>query len=144
MLLYASMHHDVQTVINLSGCYNLKEGIAEHLGKDFEAAIKKYGYIDVKNVAGNSDYRVTEKSLMDLLATNMDEAYVQIDKNCRVLTVHGSADIISSEDALEFNKISNHKSHIIQGATHCYMLMSHQDELTTAVLSFIKEDQLQN
>nr|XP_004239164.1 uncharacterized protein LOC101253588 isoform X2 [Solanum lycopersicum] len=144
VLLYASMHHDVQTVINLSGCYNLKEGIAEHLGKDFEAAIKKYGYIDVKNVAGNSDYRVTEKSLMDLLATNMDEAYVQIDKNCRVLTVHGSADIISSEDALEFNKISNHKSHIIQGATHCYMLMSHQDELTTAVLSFIKEDQLQN
>uniref|UniRef100_A0A3Q7GF21 Serine aminopeptidase S33 domain-containing protein n=1 Tax=Solanum lycopersicum TaxID=4081 RepID=A0A3Q7GF21_SOLLC len=137
------MHHDVQTVINLSGCYNLKEGIAERLGKDFEATIKKYGYIDVKNVAGNFDYRVTEKSLMDLLATNMDEAYLQIDKNCRVLTVHGSADIISWEDALEFNKkISNHKSHIIQGATHCYI--SHQDELTTSVLSFIKEDQLQN
>lgn len=73
MLLYASMHHDVQTVINLSGCYNLKEGIAEHLGKDFEAAIKKYGYIDVKNVAGN-DFSIENRKQSMLV--NLDSAYV--------------------------------------------------------------------
>ncbi|KAF2302715.1 hypothetical protein GH714_001388 [Hevea brasiliensis] len=56
-----------------------------------------------------------------------------------VFTVHGSADeIIPVEDALEFAKIiSNHKLHIIEGANHSYT--SHQAELSSAVLNFIKE-----
>ena len=53
MLLYASKYHDVHTVINLSGRYNLEKGIAERLGKDFLEIIKKESFIDVKNRAGN-------------------------------------------------------------------------------------------
>lgn len=57
----------------------------------------------------------------------------------RVLTVHGSADeIIPVEDALEFDKIiPNHKLHIIEGANHSYT--SHQAELASVVLPFIKD-----
>ena len=57
---------------------------------------------------------------------------------CRVLTIHGSADeIIPVEDALEFTKIiPNHKLHIIEGADHCYT--SHQAELASTVVDFIK------
>lgn len=53
MLLYASKYHDVHTVVNLSGRYNLEKGIAERLGEDFLEIIKKDGFIDVKNTAGN-------------------------------------------------------------------------------------------
>ncbi|XP_069142970.1 uncharacterized protein [Solanum lycopersicum] len=139
VLLYASKYHDVHTVINLSGRYNLEKGIAERLGKDFLEIIKKESFIDVKNRAGNVDYRVTEESLMDRLNTNMHDACLQIDKGCRVLTVHGSADeIIPVEDALEFDEIiPNHKLHIIEGANHCYT--SHQAELMPVILPFIKE-----
>ncbi|XP_075095430.1 uncharacterized protein LOC107800772 isoform X5 [Nicotiana tabacum] len=139
VLLYASKYHDVHTVVNLSGRYNLEKGIAERLGEDFLEIIKKDGFIDVKNTAGDVDYHVTEESLMDRLHTNMHDACLQIDKGCRVLTIHGSADeIIPVEDALEFDKIiPNHKLHIIEGANHCYT--SHQAELTPVILPFIKE-----
>lgn len=57
----------------------------------------------------------------------------------RVLTVHGSADEdIPVEDAKEFAKIiPNHQLKIIKGADHGYS--SHQDELASSVLPFIKE-----
>ncbi|WMV38230.1 hypothetical protein MTR67_031615, partial [Solanum verrucosum] len=84
VLLYASKYHDVHTVINLSGRYNLEKGIAERLGKDFLKIIKKDSFIDVKNRAGNVEYRVTEESLMDRLNTNMHDACLQIDKGCRL------------------------------------------------------------
>lgn len=144
VLLYASKYHDVHTVINLSGRCNLEKGIAERLGKYFLEIIKKDGFIDIKNRAGDVDYRVTEESLMDRLNTNMHDACLQIDKGCRVLTVHGSADeIIPVEDALEFDKIiPNHKLHIIEGANHSYT--SHQAELASVILPFIKEGQQQN
>lgn len=56
----------------------------------------------------------------------------------RVLTVHGSVDeIVPRNDALEFAKfIFNHKLHIIDGADHEYT--SHQDELASIVLDFIR------
>lgn len=58
---------------------------------------------------------------------------------CRVLTVHGSVDeVIPVEDALEFAKIiPNHQLQIVEGANHGYT--SHQDELSSAILPFIKE-----
>ena len=57
----------------------------------------------------------------------------------RVLTVHGSADqVIPVQDALEFAKIiPNHKLHVVEGADHGYT--SHQAELVSVVLNFIKE-----
>jgi hypothetical protein len=36
------------------------------------------------NVAGNLDYCVTKESLMDRIGTNMHEACLQIDKECRL------------------------------------------------------------
>lgn len=136
VLLYASKYPDIRTVVNVSGRYDLKKGIKERLGEDFMQIIKKEGFIDVKNKKGS--YRVTEESLMDRQTTDMHEACLQIDKECRVLTVHGSADeIIPVEDALEFAKIiPNHKLHIIEGANHNYS--SHQAELASVVVDFIK------
>ncbi|XP_028089920.1 uncharacterized protein LOC114290251 isoform X2 [Camellia sinensis] len=138
VLLYASKYHDIHTVVNVSGRYNLEKGIEERLGKDFIERTKKEGYLDVENKKGEVLFRVTEESLMDRLNTKMHDACVQIDKNCRVLTVHGSADeIIPVEDALEFAKIiPNHKLHIIEEANHVYT--KHQAELISVVLPFIK------
>jgi len=138
VLVYASKYHDIHTVVNVSGRYDLTKGIEERLGKDFMQRIKEDGFFDVKDKKGSVDYRVTEESLMDRLSTNMHEACLQIDKECRVLTVHGSADeVIPVQDALEFAKIiPNHKLHITEGANHCYT--SHQAELASVVLDFIK------
>ncbi|CAN6541169.1 unnamed protein product [Malus baccata var. baccata] len=138
VLLYASTYHDIRTVVNVSGRYDLKKGIEERLGKDYMEVIKKEGFIDVKNKSGAVSYRVTEDSLMDRLSTDMHESCLQIDKECRVLTIHGTADeIIPVEDALEFAKIiPNHKLHLIEGANHSYT--SHQAELASVVLDFIK------
>ncbi|XVF35033.1 hypothetical protein REPUB_Repub18cG0110300 [Reevesia pubescens] len=138
VLLYASKYRDIHTVVNISGRYDLKRGIAERLGEDFMEIIKKDGYIDVKNRTGGVEYRVTDESLSERLRTDMHEACLKIDKECRVLTVHGSADeIIPLEDALEFAKIiPNHQLQIVEGANHGYT--SHQTELASIVLNFIK------
>ncbi|KAL4180578.1 hypothetical protein AMTRI_Chr13g92760 [Amborella trichopoda] len=84
------------------------------------------------------EYRVTEESLMDRLSTDMHVASPMIDKNCRVLTIHGTKDeIVPVEDALEFDKlIPNHKLHTIEGANHVYS--SHGSELASTVVDFIK------
>jgi hypothetical protein len=49
VLLYASKYHDVKTVVNLSGRYNLQAGIEERLGKDYLERIRKEGSIDVRS-----------------------------------------------------------------------------------------------
>ncbi|KAF3439615.1 hypothetical protein FNV43_RR17893 [Rhamnella rubrinervis] len=138
VLVYASKYHDIHTVINISGRYDLNCGIGERLGEDYMQKIMEKGYIDVNNKDGSVSYRITEESLMQRLTTEMDEACLHIDKDCRVFTVHGSADvIIPVEDAYEFAKIiPNHKLHIIEGADHVYT--NHQAELVSAVLNFIK------
>ncbi|KAB5514201.1 hypothetical protein DKX38_028107 [Salix brachista] len=138
VLLYASKYHDISTVFNVSGRYDLKRGIEERIGKDFMEKIKQDGFIDVKNRTGSVIYRVTEESLMDRLNTDIHKACLVINKDCRVVTIHGSADeIIPLEDALEFAKIiPNHSLHIIEGANHSYT--SHQTELASVVLKFMK------
>ncbi|CAL5340668.1 unnamed protein product [Camellia sinensis] len=136
--LYTSKYHDIHTVVNVSGGYNLEKGIEKHFGKDFIERTKKEGYLDVKNKKGEVLFRVTEESLMDCLNTKMHDACLKIDKNCRVLTIHGSADeIVPVEDASEFAKIiPNHKLHIIEEANHVYT--KHPAELISVVLPFIK------
>ncbi|KAI3711554.1 hypothetical protein L1987_70093 [Smallanthus sonchifolius] len=138
VLLYTSKYHDVSHVINVCGRYKTEGGVEERLGKGYLQKVKENGFIDVKSKTGEVLYRVTEESLMDRLNTNMHEACLQIDKDCKVLTVHGSDDsIVRVEEALEFAKvIPNHKLHIIEGANHGFS--KHQDELISIVLSFIK------
>ena len=53
VLLYASKYHDIHTVVNVSGRYDLQRGIEERLGKEFMQRIKEDGFIDVKNKTGN-------------------------------------------------------------------------------------------
>jgi flagellar basal body rod protein FlgF len=53
VLLYASKYHDVHTVVNVSGRYDLTKGIEERLGKDFMQRIKADGFFDVKDKKGN-------------------------------------------------------------------------------------------
>lgn len=52
VLLYASVYHDVHTVINLSGRFALDRGIEGRLGRDFMQRIEKDGFIDVKDRTG--------------------------------------------------------------------------------------------
>ncbi|XP_011627674.1 mycophenolic acid acyl-glucuronide esterase, mitochondrial isoform X3 [Amborella trichopoda] len=138
VLLYASKYHDVDTVVNVCGRFDLCQGIVGRLGKDFMEKIKNDIFIDVKDRNGKFEYRVTEESLMDRLSTDMHVASPMIDKNCRVLTIHGTKDeIVPVEDALEFDKlIPNHKLHTIEGANHVYS--SHGSELASTVVDFIK------
>ncbi|CAN8278072.1 unnamed protein product [Cochlearia groenlandica] len=167
VLLYASKYHNVPNVINLSGRYHMEKGIAERLGDDFLERIKKEGFIDVKGgivncssafptsvsyhdnflvsllkcrcfFTGRSGYRVTEESLMERLNTDMHEASLKIDKECMVLTIHGSEDeLIPVEDAKEFAKIiPNHKLEIVEGADHSYT--KHQSEMVSKVVEFVK------
>ncbi|CAI0399633.1 unnamed protein product [Linum tenue] len=138
VLLYASKFHSIRAVVNTSGRYDLKSGIKERLGEDFLERIKREGFIDVKNRAGEVKFRVTEADLMDRMNINMHKACQQIDKDCRVLTIHGSADeVIPVGDAYKFAKIiPNHELHIVEGADHGYKL--HQAELASAVLQFVK------
>jgi len=44
VLLYASKYHDIHTVVNVSGRYDLTKGIEERLGKDFMQRIKEDGF----------------------------------------------------------------------------------------------------
>ncbi|KAI3714559.1 hypothetical protein L6452_21515 [Arctium lappa] len=139
VLLYASLHRDVQTVVNVSGRYSLDRGLEQRLGDNYLERAKRDGYIDVKSKTGEVLFRVTEDNLMERLNTNMHEAGLKIDKDCRVLTVHGSADdIIPVEDASEFDKIiKNHEVRIIEGANHVFS--RHRNELVSAVLPFVKD-----
>ncbi|MED6109266.1 hypothetical protein PIB30_031811 [Stylosanthes scabra] len=139
VLLYASKYHDIKTVVNLSGRYDLKGGLEECLGKDFMERISKDGFIELKTNSGSVDYRVTEESLKGRLNLNMHEQCQQIGKDCGVFTVHGTADlVIPVGDAFEFAKIvPNHKLHIIEGADHEYT--DNQAELASVVVNFIKE-----
>ena len=41
MLLYPAKYHDIHTVVNLSGRYDLNKGIEERMGKDFMQRIKE-------------------------------------------------------------------------------------------------------
>uniref|UniRef100_A0A0D9Z3E3 Small ribosomal subunit protein uS10c n=1 Tax=Oryza glumipatula TaxID=40148 RepID=A0A0D9Z3E3_9ORYZ len=137
VILYSSIHRDVASIINMSGRFDLRRGIADRLGSDYMEKIDRYGFIDVGVKTGRSIYRVTKESLMDRLKIDMKSACMSIDPKCRVLTIHGSDDdIVPSEDALEFDKyISNHELSIIEGADHRYSL--HHLELATIVLKFI-------
>ncbi|XP_038898068.1 uncharacterized protein LOC120085882 isoform X2 [Benincasa hispida] len=138
VLLYASKYRDIHTIVNISGRFNLERGIEGRLGRDFLQRIKQKGYIDIKNRRGKFEYRVTEESLMDRLATEVRAACLAIQGDCRVLTVHGSMDkVVPVEDALEFSKsIVNHDLCIMEGADHDYT--SHQDELASVVVNFVK------
>ncbi|KAH1216299.1 hypothetical protein GmHk_13G037233 [Glycine max] len=137
-LLYASKYHDIKTIVNLSGCHDLKVGLENRFGKDFLERLRKEGFIEFKAESG-INYRVTEESLTDRLNIIMLEECLHIDKKCRFFTVHGSADIqIPVVAAHELAKIlPNHKLHIIEGADHVYT--DHQAELASVVLNFIKE-----
>ncbi|XP_057842859.2 uncharacterized protein LOC131052256 [Cryptomeria japonica] len=139
VLLYASKYKDIETVINISARYALDRGIKGRLGKDYEDRLKQYEFIDVKDRSGNVLYRVTKESLMDRLLTDMKAAALSIDKDCRVLTIHGSKDeLIPVTDAFEFDKlIPNHCLHVLDGADHYYI--RHLNELVSIVLNFIKD-----
>lgn len=52
VLLYASKYHDVHTVVNLSGRFNLQHGMESRLGKSFLERIRKDGFIDGKTKPG--------------------------------------------------------------------------------------------
>ncbi|CAA7402936.1 unnamed protein product [Spirodela intermedia] len=140
VLLYASMYHDIKKVINISGRFALDRGMEGRLGKNFMERVKEAGFIDVKDKLG--PYRVTIESLMDRLSTDMHQASLSIDKDCRVMTVHGSEDeIVPVEDGMDFAKlIPNHTLQIIEGADHGYS--THQAELGSLVLDFIRSNQV--
>lgn len=52
VLLYASKYKDIDTVVNISGRFNLARGMESRLGENFVQRIKQDGFIDVKNKRG--------------------------------------------------------------------------------------------
>lgn len=56
MVLYASLHHNIRTVVNVSGRYKMDRGIEERLGKDNLERVKKDGYVDIKSKKGLNIY----------------------------------------------------------------------------------------
>ncbi|GKB69995.1 putative alpha/beta hydrolases superfamily protein [Tanacetum coccineum] len=81
-----------------------QRGCGRAFGKGYLQRVKEDGFIDVKGKTGEFLYRVTEDSLMERLNTNMYEACLQIDKDCRVLTIHGSDDtIVRAKEEIEFS-----------------------------------------
>ncbi|KAL6563462.1 hypothetical protein OROGR_002421 [Orobanche gracilis] len=81
-LLYASKYHDIGAVVNVSGRYDLTEGIEARHETGFVEKIKKDGFCDFKKKGGRV-YRYTFEGLMDRLSTDMHRASVEIDKDCR-------------------------------------------------------------
>ncbi|KAI7725650.1 hypothetical protein M8C21_001675, partial [Ambrosia artemisiifolia] len=130
VILYASLHKDIKTVVDVSGRYKLDRPIEARLGKDYLERFKK------ELLLGD----MAEETAMQLLNINMHEAGLRVDQDCRVLIVHGSADETNPvEDALEFAKIiPNNELRIIEGANHDYT--NHRDELVSVVLEFLKDN----
>ncbi|GKC79136.1 alpha/beta hydrolase fold protein, partial [Tanacetum coccineum] len=122
VVLYASSQHDIPIVVNVSGRYKMDRGVEERLGKDYLERSKRDGHIKIKSKKGKVLFRATEESKLERLNTNMHDARLKTDKDCKVLTIHGSEDeVIPVEDALEFAKFKpNHKLQIIEGANHGY------------------------
>jgi len=56
VLLYASKYHDIKTVANLSGRYDLKAGLEGLLGNNFMERIRKEGFIELKAKSGNRTF----------------------------------------------------------------------------------------
>lgn len=54
VLVYASKYHDIHTVVNVSGRYDMRSGIVERFGAEFMQRIKESGFVDVKNKDGNN------------------------------------------------------------------------------------------
>lgn len=52
VILYASVHDDVGTIVNLSGRFDLRKGIEERIGEGSIDKINKEGYLDVKDKSG--------------------------------------------------------------------------------------------
>ncbi|EPS73312.1 hypothetical protein M569_01445, partial [Genlisea aurea] len=142
VLLYGSRYHDVPTIVNIAGRFDLKRGIEGRLGKDYLDEIEKHGFVQVKNRRGKIEYVVTKTSLTDRLSTDTLSACRSIPPTtrnffCRVLTVHGTTDeFVPVEDAIEFDKhITNHKLCIFEGADHEFTKF--QDELSSLVINFV-------
>lgn len=138
VLLYASKYHDVSTIVNLCGRFNLQNGIKDRLGESGFALVEKQGFVEVKDRNGDVEYIVTEKSLRDRLNTDMKSAVSNIPENFRVLTVHGSEDkTVNVEEAREFHKyIRNHTLSLVEGANHGYS--EHRDILAQLVIDYIE------
>jgi len=56
VLLYASKYHDIKTVANLSGRYDLKAGLEDRLGNNFLERIRKEGFIELKTKSGDRPF----------------------------------------------------------------------------------------
>jgi len=73
VLLYASKYHDIKTVVNLSGRYDLKAGIEERLGKDYLERLRKDGFIDVMR-SGNLSFNHTKfTSLLHVVIDSLNK-----------------------------------------------------------------------
>ncbi|XP_026451008.1 uncharacterized protein LOC113351193 [Papaver somniferum] len=141
VLIYASKYHDVATLVNVSGRYNMEGGIAKRLGENYKERIEQDGFIDVEDKKGNCFFSFTAESLMERLAIDMGALCLSIGKDCRVLTVHSAADkIVPVEDAYEFAKvIVNHKLQVVERADHGYNNDKHLSELAEIVVGYINE-----
>jgi hypothetical protein len=60
-------------------------------GKERLQQLKEEGFLDVRDNAGNLEFRVVKQDIQERLSTDMHRASISIPHQCRVLTIHGSA-----------------------------------------------------
>uniref|UniRef100_A0A7N0V3E1 Serine aminopeptidase S33 domain-containing protein n=1 Tax=Kalanchoe fedtschenkoi TaxID=63787 RepID=A0A7N0V3E1_KALFE len=133
----ASKYKDVPMALNVAGCFDLEGRIDAWFGEGHLRQIRQNGFTNIKDKHGKILYHVTEENLKARMVI-MQTSALSMSRDCRVLTVHGSADkVVPVADSLEYSKlISNHELHVIKGANHEFA--SHQKELATVVVNFIK------
>ncbi|KAL0558510.1 hypothetical protein IC582_003084 [Cucumis melo] len=83
VLVYASKYKDVDIVINVCGRFDMTKGIEKSLGENYEEAMEKQGFVDIKDPTGTLNYKVTQESLMERLNTNMRQVCLHINQECR-------------------------------------------------------------
>lgn len=140
VVLYASKYHDPPCVINMSGRFALEKGIIERFGgQEGMRKLEEEGVLEIKDGAGNVQYKVTKAELRDRLTTNMHAACLAIPEATRVLTIHGTNDeTIPADDAYQFaQRIPTHKLVLVKDADHCYH--DHYSQLIKHVLEFLQE-----
>ncbi|GJS97360.1 3-hydroxy-3-methylglutaryl coenzyme A reductase [Tanacetum coccineum] len=76
VVLYASSHHDIPIVVNVSGRYKMDRGIEERLGKDYFERAKRDGHIEIKSKTGGNAVVLYASSQHDIpIVVNVSGRY---------------------------------------------------------------------
>lgn len=139
VLMYASRYGDVDTVINVSGRYEMKRGVAERFGKekmDMLLAGKSVLIRSIDKEKKAYEYTVTPEELQARMRIDMEATVKAISAETRVLTIHGDCDeTIPVDDAWSIGEcVRNGEVESVKGAGHTFC--GFMERVTDAIVRF--------